>query len=370
VSRAAPQVPLVILPADSVAGARPQLAAAGRHALDTALAALLELCRAQRCATAPVAQTASFAPAVAALRALACVLPPPAATAESLDAPASAVHACFGVRSAPLTPSELAAQVATIVFRALADLRHAPVDVNDVAAELAAMAAMLAGLRDGGASANGAHDGLSPGTRSAYEPRGDGLERWVAVHHLYFLLNLFAAGAVGGAAAAAARSDAARATALLAEATTYVRGFSAAMVHAGAMAADYYGTVVRPTMQPPAVPVLLTGTMQVEHAAYRAALARLVEVLPQPFYALVRRDRALALARDALLEADLADVERHVCIARALVHDDRSLVQHAAAPDNAVAALRRMRDARAARYRELLRFGDLAPDREPHEALR
>jgi hypothetical protein len=357
-SRGAPGVPLVILPSDGAVRARPHLGDAAWDALDAALAALVGLRRALRFATLPLAQLPAFGGAVDALRAFVDELPPPELVSQAIGMPASPVHAYFGVCVAPLTPDECAAQVATIAFRALVDLRYAPIDLNDAAAEIEAMTAMLAAFHDYRTSSNGARGGIGGTDRSSYVPRGDGLERWIAVHHLYFVLNLFAASAVADAADAVARDDDDRAAALLAEATTYVRGFSAAMVHSGAIASDYYGEVVRPTMQPPAVPVLLTGSMQTEHAAYRAALGLFIGRLAQPFRTLVREHRELAVARGALLDADLLDVERHICVAHALVRDDHSLVQHAQAPDNAVAALRRIRHARAARYCELVRYGD------------
>ncbi|WP_206062124.1 hypothetical protein [Nonomuraea basaltis] len=273
-------------------------------------------------------------------------------------------HDYFGVRTARLDGRRLAAEVTTIAARALDDLRHARLEVNDLAAELLAISDLLSGL-PGDASARAT--GPSGGARARVQGLpGDGpyfpvpteLTRWIVVHHLYFLLNLRAAGAVSRAAGAARDGDRAATLAALREATVHARGFTAAMVHSGDMSEACYEATVRPTMRPPAVDMELTGRTQPEHRSYRRAMARLVEELSEPYAALATRDPELALARDALLEADLIDIERHVLVAAALVGDDRSIIQGEATEGNAVSMLRTMRHARADRYRLLMRYGD------------
>ena len=66
----------------------------------------------------------------------------------------------------------------------------------------------------------------------------------------------------------------------------------------------------------------------------------------------------LAAARDALLEADLQDIERHIAITAELVGDDHSIVQGRPDADSAVATLRATRHMRTMAYRDLMRFGD------------
>jgi len=267
------------------------------------------------------------------------------------------VHEYFGVRRARLSPGQHAAQAATIILRTIADLRHALLDVNDGAAEVEAMAMALARLRDRDAITPEG-DGEASESGSPRESEHTGLERWIVAHQGYFLLNLYAAFNIRQAVRAMVRRDDGHAVELLRDAAVYVRGFTAAMMHSGAFSSAYYCKVVRPTMQPPTVPVLLTGTMQAEHSSYRSAIDELIEACPEPFLKLVRVFPAVALARDSLLEADLLDIERHVIVAAALVGNDHSIVQHEDAPVNAVSALRRMRHARAARYCSLMRFGD------------
>lgn len=361
-TRGAPRVPLVVFPQDGEVLRLAPLDAAARQALDAARDALLSLRVALDGVTGRGEELDhALETAVAGLRRLSGAL---AAELPLLEAeqtiPSVPVHSYFGVRAAPLTPLHHAAQVAAILFRSLADARRALVDLNDLSAEVQAMLQMLQRL----APANG-----RPGDRArrapadepgvaAYEPDGDALERWILVHHLYFLLNLYAAAAVRAAVRALADGAPESAPALLDEATVYVRGLTAAMMHSGDLPAAHYQAVVRPTMQPPFQPLPLTGAMQPEHASYRAAIEELLAAVPASFLALVRHDRALALARDSLLSADLVDIERHTVVAGMLVGDDHSLVQHEQAPDNAVSILRRMRHARAARYCPLMRFGD------------
>jgi hypothetical protein len=130
------------------------------------------------------------------------------------------------------------------------------------------------------------------------------------------------------------------------------------MMHSAALPARYYAERVRHTMAPPAAPMNLTGRLQPEHKAYRAALDALLDALPQPYAELAEGYPELAAARTALLDADLIDIERHVCVADTLVGGDHSLVQPDGGEENAVAVLRLMRHLRAARYCPLVPFGD------------
>lgn len=272
----------------------------------------------------------------------------------------SPVHEYFGVRRCALSREQEALEIAAVLRRMALDLRVAPIDANDVLRELEATAALLARMLamcciDGAAAGRRRKAPLPREDSSAADP---GVVRWVVAHHAYFLFNLCAAAAVREGIDAIVARNSSRASQRLAEAAVYVRGFTAAMAHSAAFSAGYYCAIVRPTMQPPATPMLLTGSMQVEHADYRTSLDELIAVCGEPFITLAERSPEVALARDALLEADLLDIERHVLIAAALVGSEHSIAQHGDAPVNAVAALRRMRHSRAARYSALMRFGD------------
>jgi hypothetical protein len=352
--RAAPQVPLVALP-DSPSLPAHETGFMGE--IGSAINSLSNLKVALQLAVSRGAQIdEALNNAVDSMRHLAAVTAS-ALPAVSTEAPAIPVHKYFGVVARPLTTHEHFAQTTTIFFRVLADLRDALLDINEIYAELAAIEAILKRIHEPLPFEVGQTQAGS--SVRQYEPSGDGLERWIVVHHAYFLMNVHAASCVNQAARIA-ESDQALAASLLEEASVYVRGFSAAMMHSAAVPSSYYGDVIRPTMHPPAVPVVLTGTMQPEHASYRAALETFLHACGEPFLELVQKNRALALARDHLLDADLLDIEKHTCVASALVGNEHSLIQNEDSPGNAVSALRRMRHERAARYCPLMRFGDAA----------
>ncbi|WP_405581913.1 hypothetical protein [Streptomyces sp. NBC_01190] len=362
-ARACPALPIVVLPEDGVVRCRARLAPSVETTLLAAVDALTalhgELLSREGAAGSREATTET---AVARVDRLAAET-----TADPMDTaalvPVVPNHDYFGVRTAKLDDARLAAETTAIVARALTDLRHARLGANDRAAEVLAMAALLRRLALG--------QGLAPRQGAAAEPRPrvtdarpapqpaqDELTRWVVTHHLYFVLNLAAADAVSRAVPALAAGERDTAFEAVREAVVLVRGFTAAMMHAGDMSAPCYDAKVRPTMHPPAVPEALTGRTQPEHRAFRRAMRRLVHVSAVPFAEMAAADPELALARDALLEADLQDIERHIIVTAALVGDDRSLVQSGQAAESAVRVLRTMRHARAESYRDLMRFGD------------
>jgi hypothetical protein len=356
--RAWPIVPLVVFDADGDVRRRPELDPRAQRSLDIAVRALRHLHDSLQSAadSSPELEEAHIL-AVHAMRWLTHSLAPalhglPVAPPD-YEVP---VHVYFGVRRQPLSAEQYAAHAATVLFRAVADTRHARIDVNDLCAELDAVATLLARFAPGHGERLAAEAWVPPGARPPYEPAGGAMERWIAVHHAYFLLNVHAAATLDAAVSGLRRGHTGGAE-LLREAATYVRGFTATMAHAAALPAGYYEESVRPTMQPPTTPFPLTGAMQPEHATYRRSLAGLLDTCPEPFHELADHDDDLARARDDLLEADLADIERHVTVAGTLVGGARSLVQRDESSENAVSTLRRMRDERSAGYAELLRFG-------------
>ncbi|MDI5978870.1 hypothetical protein [Amycolatopsis magusensis] len=354
----APGIPIVVLPEGGRVRCRAELSAATWTAWLAAVGALDRLSAALADCRGPgdnsagaigvaVARTAEFA---AAARAEA----PPIDT--SVLVPRIGNHEYFGVRTTALTSVQQAAEVATVVAWTVADLRHARLELNDAVAETQAMARVLATLATA-MSGSGRPDRLRA-AEAGFVPDGNGLTRWIVVHHLYFLLNLYAADAVLRAVDSLTAGAIPATVDALDDAIAYVGGITAAMAHSGAISAAYYETSVRPTMRPPAVPVQLTGRTQPEHRAYRAALGRLLTLVPQPFHDLAAREPALAEARNALLEADLLDIERHIVVTAGLVGADRSIVQTDRSGDNAVSTLRSMRHRRARHYHDLMRYGD------------
>ncbi|MEU4620097.1 hypothetical protein AB0G04_08945 [Actinoplanes sp. NPDC023801] len=258
----------------------------------------------------------------------------------------------FRIRHAELSPEQHAAQAVTVLHRTVADLRYGMLEVNDVIAELTGARLVLRTLRPA-AGARSDDAGPEP---EWFEPDGDWMDRWLLVHHCYFLLNLHAAAELHRAADLAT-TDPAGAAAALSRAAVLISAFTASMLHSGAMPAAYYEETIRPTMSPPRVPINLTGVMQPEHRIYRAALKRLLAVLDAPYAELAGAEPALAAARDDVLNADLLDIERHITVAAVLVGSGRSLVQKAAA-GSAVSTLREMRHLRAVAYRDLLQSGE------------
>ncbi|MEU2613190.1 hypothetical protein ABZ570_16645 [Micromonospora sp. NPDC007271] len=258
----------------------------------------------------------------------------------------------FRIRHAELTPEQHAAQVAAVLHRTVADLRFGMLDINDVRAELAGALLILAALRP----APTATDDRPRMEPEWFDPDGDWMDRWLLVHHCYFLFNLHAAAELDRAARAV-RDEPAVAVEALNRAAVLVHAFTAAMLHSAAMPSEYYEEMVRPTMAPPRVAINLTGAMQPEHRIYRSALRRLLAVLDAPYPDLASANPALAAARDGLLGADLLDLERHVSVAAVLVGSGQSLMQRSAA-GNAIGTLREMRHIRALAYRDLLEFGE------------
>ncbi|MGW2046981.1 hypothetical protein ACWCPF_17635 [Streptomyces sp. NPDC001858] len=358
-SAACPDIPIVVLPENNLVRARTRPPAAVESALKEATAALTRLHGAllhPKGAGEALAAAQDEAVDQCGRLAVEAAVPPLKAV-DSLP-PIVPNHAYFGVRTAPIDDARLVSEVTTIIARTLVDLREARLDLNDRAAEVRAMRHLLEGLApDDGAPAP------QQGARAMpYVPGKDELTRWIVTHHFYFVLNLAAADAVSRAITALSNGDRdgdrPAATAALREAVVYVRGFTAAMMHSGDMSAPCYDAEVRPTMAPPAVPVALTGRTQPEHRAYRKAMRALVRACPEPFAELAAANSELARARDALLEADLLDIERHVIVTAALVGDDSSIVQDHDSAESAIATLRTMRHTRAETYRDLMRFGD------------
>jgi hypothetical protein len=275
---------------------------------------------------------------------------------------ALAVHTYFGVVPVRLSPEQHASEAVGIIFRLIADLAFALLDVNEALTEVECAMALLRAFLGPYPSAREprARGTAPPVVEPCYCPQGDPLERWAFAHHAYFLFNIYAEAEIQHALQALEEGNEGGASIRLNVATMYIRGFSATMMHSGAVSAAFYREVIRPTMRPPAAPILLTGSMQPEHAAYRATLKTFLQKVPESFGDLALRSLELALARDACLEADLIDIERHVCVAHALVGDEHSLVQHVEAPINAVSALRGMYQARLRQYAPMMRFGEVS----------
>ena len=273
----------------------------------------------------------------------------------------SHVQGYFRVRTTALTAPQAALHAALVIESAIADLRNAPLAGSDIARETAAMRQVvvdLAGSSEGEPGAEIDSDDGRIEVVPAASQRQVWLSRWIIGHHVHVLLNVYATIALQEAIALLRAGETHLATHKLATVTTYVKGFAPARAHAATLPSDFYNVVVRPTMVPTVVPVPLSGKMHVEYQLYRKRVDELLEVLPEPVNELALPEPELAFAREELLEADLIEAERHVCLVEPVVGNERSLIQPPRSSENAVAVLRRMRHKRAAQFEPFLRFGD------------
>ncbi len=118
-------------------------------------------------------------------------------------------------------------------------------------------------------------------------------------------------------------------------------------------------------MVPPAFPVPLSGNMHSEYRAYRSSVKRLLEVENRPIHVLVQTNPSLAFARERLLEADLADAERHVTLVWTMIGNDKSIVQAPRSRYNALTALRTIWVRREREFGPFVRYttlSELDPD--------
>lgn len=184
-------------------------------------------------------------------------------------------------------------------------------------------------------------------------PEGVAEERWKHGHLLFSLANRRAAQMIEAARGACQRGRLSDAGPLLVEAARDVEAGTAAMELASALSRLQYSREVRPAMCPPRLAVALTGAMNVDHHALREAISGLVGTLHQPFEDLAASCREAALAREALLSADLSDLERHIALSWRLIGPGPALDE--ADGHSAVKALRSLYLRRLARYAQLMR---------------
>lgn len=309
----------------------------------------------------PVERTAALRQAAAAAGEVVAALEALAPALAGEDVPAeSTSQSYFRVREVELSDQQAALHGLLVIHRGLEDLCEAPLSGADLALELAGMRRSVLDLT-----------GVAPGTESGPVPvpavpepgAGPSLERawsarWLIGHQVHVLFNVCAAVAVADATRHLRDDDGDAALGRLADATEYVRGFPAAMNHASTIPADYYMAAIRRTMAPPSTDIPLSGRQHRGYKLFRAAMKDLLTLVPESYEQLADRDPELAEARDALLEADIVDAERHVTLAYSMVRLRRSIAQRPEGPDNAVAELRQMRHRRAAQYAPLIRFGD------------
>ncbi|MFI1913702.1 hypothetical protein [Nocardia sp. NPDC020380] len=276
------------------------------------------------------------------------------------DLPADSVSQLFfRVREVDLSDQQAALHGVLVIHRGLQDLCRAPLSGADLAVEVAGMRQAVLDLTGAAATDEPVRAPLpEPVPAVEVSLEREWTARWLVGHQVHVLFNICAAVAVTDAVHHLRRGAAEAALRRLGHATTYTRGFPAAMTHASTIPVDYYMAAVRPTMQPPEVAIPLSGRQHRGYKTFRGAMKELLKLVPDSYERLHARDPELAAARSALLEADLVDSERHVTLAYSMVRLRRSIAQLPTGPDNAVGELRRMRHRRAAQYASLIQFGD------------
>lgn len=308
----------------------------------------------------PGERTAALQRAATAAGELVGALSAEAAPIIGEELPADSVsQSFFRVREVDLSDQQAALHGLLVVYRGLRDLCRAPLSGADLAVEVAGMRQAALDLTGAGESDPSPTDPLpSSAATEQLSLEREWTARWLVGHQVHVLFNICAAVAVTDAAQYLRDGATGAALIRLEHATTFVRGFPAAMTHASTIPVEYYMASVRPSMQPPDVSIPLSGRQHRGYKTFRGAMKDLLVAVPDSFAELHARDPELADARDALLEADLVDSERHVTLAYSMVRLRRSIAQLPTGPDNAVGELRLMRHRRAAQYAPLIRFGD------------
>jgi hypothetical protein len=274
----------------------------------------------------------------------------------------------FRTRTGLLDDGAYLAQTARLLAGALAELSDAAIAGSDIERLCRAMDRHLVDL--------GATRALQPAQPALAHDRPESkvsdeqrwMRRWIVAHQLHALFNVSAAAWISSATQASAGGDPAMAAHRLSTACTYVEAFSPSRALALAVPADFYNTVLRATMTPPLTSTPLSGRMHVEYRAYRDAVAALLSEASAPVADLARTEPTLALAREHLLEADLADAERHISLIEPIVGQSKSIVQTARSQGNAVSALRSIRASRARAATPYLRFGNPGAEGAPAPA--
>ena len=280
----------------------------------------------------------------------------------------SAVQEYFRIRTAALDRVQSAAQNARVAMLTLEDLRWAPLAGSDIERICIGLRQMFLDVvesheqRGGGLveAVGGADEGFGDegGVGAGTDLHTLWFRRWIVGHHLHALFNVMSTVALRSAVAVWGMGDAESAAACIARATTYVEAFPAARAYTLALPASFYNSALRPSMMPPLVEVPLSGKMHVEYQRYREQLNVLLDVVPGGIVELARVQPSLALAREALLEADLCDSQRHASLVEPVVGTQKSLVQNPRTKDNAVSMLRMIHNRRAAQFAKYLRYAE------------
>jgi hypothetical protein len=238
----------------------------------------------------------------------------------------------FGIlRGCDLSMRETLAGGLDCIRLAVPDLRN--VEFSQFAAELFGFSSRFItdaigegrGFRTEASVAKGAHCDRPWSSASGETPAISlgALARWRLGHQLFALANRSAANWILRAVENLTSVGAAQ---CLSRALADFRSAATAMQYAAAMSPEDYSMRVRPTMARPSFPIELSGSMSVDRAAYRRALAILVrDFSKMPPYESSRE--ALSATVRQLLIADLSDLDDHIVMARRMIGDAPALRQ-------------------------------------------
>lgn len=309
--------------------------------------------------TAPFLEAAAVSAQQVALSAHSHVASRPRTTAVEARTP---VQKYFRIRTCDMTTDEVLFEVASLAVRTFADLARAPLAAGDVDLLVAAFRTVFAGLLrsvDYEESAFAQDDeatGTIPVDVDENANEQVWFQRWITAHQVHAMLNTFAAAAVICAARLYDDGVIDATVDRLTFATSLVTAFGPCRAYSLCHPPAYYREVLRPSMMPPLITTALSGTMHLEYKAYRSAMDDLLRAIDTPIVELARTHPMVALARERLLEADLAEAERHISLVWSMIGTDKSLVQANRVQDNAVSALRAIRDRRAALIAPFVRY--------------
>lgn len=266
----------------------------------------------------------------------------------------------FHIRNADLHRSELLLQITQLAERATSDLKIAPLAANDTDLILTAFRSVFNEfVPTEGPATNRLELVHDDPPQEVLEQRSQSeiwWGRWITAHQVHALFNTFAAVALHTASEHAMNAKWGNVIERLQFATTLVAAFGPTRAHALCLSPEHYQTVLRPSMIPPLFPVALSGRMHLEYKAYRESVSAFLETMPSTMTELVRLQPELALAREQLLEADMAETERHISLVWSMIGTDKSIVQSPRVEDNALSALRLIRDRRAALIDPYVRY--------------
>lgn len=270
------------------------------------------------------------------------------------------VQAYFRIRTCDMTADEVLFEVASLAVRTFTDLAKAPLAAGDIDLILHAFRAVFADLL-------GSIDTKESPFAQGHDTVGGDLvdngaheqiwfQRWITAHQVHAMLNTFAAAAIVRAAQHYENGVIDATINRLTFATSLVAAFGPSRAYALCHPPAFYREVLRPSMMPPLIPTALSGKMHLEYKAYRKAVDDLLGAIDTPIAELATTQPMVALARESLLEADMAEAERHISLVWSMIGTDKSLVQGVRAQDNALGALRMIRDRRAALIAPFIRY--------------